>query len=92
MLTHLPKSVLYRFKSKNKNNIMIKRRTSKNGRKTSTFVKNREYIIAFTQPSAGVKDVPMVLNVEVNDPLTGRWNRVKLDGRAVALLRTVIAK
>jgi hypothetical protein len=69
---------------------MLKRRKTKNGRRVSTFVKNRDYSLYLTGPSKGVKDLGTTLTIVGINPAFGRKNLVKLDGRAVSLLRSIL--
>jgi hypothetical protein len=71
---------------------MIKRRTTKNGRKVSTFVKNRDYSLYLTGPSKGVKDLGTTLTIVGINPTYGQKNLVKLDGRAISLLRSILTE
>jgi hypothetical protein len=71
---------------------MLKRRKTKNGRKVSTFVKNRDYSLYLTGPSKGVKDLGTTLSIVGVNPATGLKSLVKLDGRAVSLLRTILTE
>ena len=70
---------------------MTKTTKTKNGRKVNTFVKNSEYTLSFTRPTSGVKDETTFLNVSGYNPATGEYGKVRLDGRAVAQLRRVLA-
>jgi hypothetical protein len=71
---------------------MTKTTKTQNGRKVNTFVKNRKYSLSFTRPVEGVKDLRMHLNVTGINPITKQMNKVRLDGRAVAILRRILAK
>jgi hypothetical protein len=71
---------------------MTKTTKTKNGRKVNTFVQNETYEISFSRPTKGVKDETTHLNVTGFNPITGAVNKVRLDGRAVAALRRVLAK
>ena len=70
---------------------MTKTTKAKNGRKVNTFVKNSNYTLSFTRPTAGVKDESTFLNVSGFNPSTGEFGKVRLDGRAVTQLRKVLA-
>ena len=70
---------------------MTKTTKTKNGRKLSTFVKNDGYSLSFSRPAPGVKSETTFLNVEGYDPVTGDYAKVRLDGKAVAQLRRVLA-
>jgi len=69
---------------------MTKHNKTKNGRKLNTFVKNENYSLSFTRPAKGVKDELMHLNVTGVNPITGKMNKVRLNGRAVAALRRIL--
>lgn len=71
---------------------MTKHNKTKNGRKINTFVRNENYALSFTRPVEGVKDERMHLNVSGVNPITGKMNKVRLDGRAIASLRRILAK
>lgn len=71
---------------------MTKTNKTNNGRKISTIVQNETYEISFSRPVKGVKDETTHLNVTGFNPITGAINKVRLNGRAVAALRRVLAK
>ena len=71
---------------------MTKTNKTNNGRKVSTLVKGSTYELSFSRPVTGVKSESTYLNVTGFNPTTGEVNKVRLDGRAVAALRRVIAK
>jgi hypothetical protein len=71
---------------------MTKTTKTKNGRKINTFVQNETYELSFSRPVKGVKSETTHLNVTGFNPATGEVNKVRLDGRAVAALRRVLAK
>jgi hypothetical protein len=71
---------------------MTKTNKTNNGRKVSTLVKGSTYELSFSRPVKGVKSESTHLNVTGFNPATGEVNKVRLDGRAVAALRRVIAK
>lgn len=71
---------------------MTKTNKTNNGRKVSTLVKGSTYELSFSRPVKGVKSESTHLNVTGFNPGTGEVNKVRLDGRAVAALRRVIAK
>lgn len=70
---------------------MTKTSKTKNGRKINTYIKNENYALSFTRPVKGVKDERMHLNVTGINPLTKKMSKVRLDGRAVAALRRMLA-
>jgi hypothetical protein len=71
---------------------MTKTNKTKNGRKVSTLVRNASYELSFSRPAKGVKSESTHLNVTGFNPATGEVNKVRLDGRAVATLRKILAK
>jgi hypothetical protein len=71
---------------------MTKTNKTKNGRKISTLVKHETYEFSFSRPTKGVKDQTTHLNVTGFNPATGEVNKVRLDGRAVASLRSLLTK
>lgn len=71
---------------------MTKTNKTKNGRKLSTLVTNGSYEFSYSRPAKGVKDETTHLNVTGFNPVTGEVNKVRLDGRAVASLRRILAK
>ena len=71
---------------------MTKTRQTHNGRKIATFVQQEEYQLYFSRPAEGVKDQTTFLTVLGENPSTGEFNKVRLDGRAVAQLRKVLAQ
>jgi hypothetical protein len=78
----------------NKNKLkkhMTKHNKTKNGRKINTYVRNEKYSISFTRPIEGVKDERMHLNVTGVNPVTKKMNKVQLNGRAIAILRKLLA-
>lgn len=70
---------------------MTKTTKTKNGRKINTYVKNENYSLSFSRPAKGVKDEVMTLSVAGVNPFTNELNRVRLDGRAIATLRRILA-
>lgn len=70
---------------------MTKHKKTNNGRKINTYVRNGKYSLSFTRPTKGVKDERMHLNVTGVNPVTGQMNKVRLDGRAIATLRRILA-
>jgi hypothetical protein len=70
---------------------MTKTTKTKNGRNVNTYIKNENYALSFTRPVKGVKDERMHLNVTGINPLTKKMSKVRLDGRAVAALRRMLA-
>lgn len=71
---------------------MTKTNKTNNGRKVSTLVKGSTYELSFSRPAKGVKSERTHLNVTGFNPATGEVNKVRLDGRAVATLRKILAK
>jgi len=71
---------------------MTKTKKTKNGRKLSTLVATPTYELAFSRPVKGVKNETTRLSIKGFDALTGTVARIRLDGRAVATLRNLIAK
>lgn len=71
---------------------MTKTNTTKNGRKLSTLVTSNSYEFSFSRPIPGVKSESTYLNVSGNNPVTGEWEKVRLDGRGVAALRNLLIK
>jgi len=71
---------------------MTKTNKTNNGRKVSTLVKGSTYELSFSRPVKGVKSESTHLNVTGFNPATGEVNKVRLDGRAVANLRKILAK
>jgi hypothetical protein len=65
---------------------MTKTTKTKNGRKINTYVKSKSYSLSFSRPVKGV-----TLSVAGTNPFTNELNRVRLDGRAVAALRRMLA-
>lgn len=70
---------------------MTKTKTTHNGKKVATFVQQDTYELYFSRPNNGVKSETTFLNVTGFNPVTGQENKVRLDGRAVAQLRKVLA-
>lgn len=70
---------------------MTKTTKTKNGRKINTYVKNKSFSLSFSRPVKGVKDETVTLSVAGKNPFTNELNRVRLDGRAVAALRRMLA-
>jgi hypothetical protein len=62
-----------------------------NGRKTATSIFTENYALYFSRPVAGNKSDVTFLNVAGINPITGKSNKVRLDGRAVSQLRKVLA-
>lgn len=73
------------------NKHMTKTKTTHNGKKVSTFIKNTNYEIYFSRPVAGVKSQSSHLNLSGVNPQTGERSRVQLDGKAIVALRKVLA-
>ena len=71
---------------------MTKTNKTNTGRKVSTLVKGSTYELSFSRPVKGVKSESTHLNVTGFNPATGELNKVRLDGRAVANLRKILAK
>lgn len=70
---------------------MTKTTKTKNGRKINTYVKSKSFSLSFSRPVKGVKDETVTLSVAGTNPFTNELNRVRLDGRAVAALRRMLA-
>lgn len=70
---------------------MTKTKTTHNGKKVATFVQQDSYELYFSRPTEGVKSASTFLNVSGYNPTTGDFNKVQLDGRAVAQLRKILA-
>lgn len=77
---------------KTKETTMTKTTKTNGGRKLSTLVRGNSYELSFSRPVRGVKSETTHLNVTGFNPATGEVNKVRLDGRAVAALRRVLAK
>jgi hypothetical protein len=71
---------------------MTKTNKTHNGRKLSTLVQTPSFELSFSRPAKGVKSESTHLNVTGYNPITGDINKVRLDGKAVAALRRVLAK
>jgi hypothetical protein len=62
-----------------------------NGRKTATSLFTENYALYFSRPVEGNKSDVTFLNVAGINPITGKTNKVRLDGRAVSQLRKILA-
>ena len=70
---------------------MTQTKKTHNGKKVATFVQNDTFELYFSRPNKGVKSETTFLNVTGVNPITGQENKVRLDGRAVATLRKLLA-
>ena len=70
---------------------MTKTQLRNNGKKVSTFVQTGTYECYYSRPVPGVKSESTHLNVSGVNPVTGEIDKVRLDGKAVAALRKVLA-
>ena len=71
---------------------MTKTNKTNNGRKLSTLVQTNSFELSFSRPATGVKNESTHLNVTGFNPTTGEINKVRLDGKAIATLRRILAK
>jgi hypothetical protein len=68
---------------------MTKTRTTHNGRKTSVYV-NQENFVAYLS-KANTKSEATYLTLSGVNPETNEFTKIRLDGRQVATLRKVLA-
>jgi hypothetical protein len=70
---------------------MTNTKTTKNSQKVQTLVRQANYELYFSRALPGRKDKPTLLDVTGFNPVTGALSKVRLDGRAVAQLRKILA-
>lgn len=68
---------------------MTKTRNTHNGQKTSTAVINEDFALYFSK--ANVKSKATYLTLSAINPETGKFTKIRLDGRQVSTLRKVLA-
>ena len=69
---------------------MTKTRQTHNGRKTSVFVNQDNFVVYFSRPNKGIKSESTYLTVSGVNPDTQNFTKIRLDGRQVASLRKVL--
>lgn len=70
---------------------MTQTKQTKNSKKLQTIVRQDTFELYFSRPLPGRKDKPTILDVTALNPVTGEFNKVRLNSRAIASLRGVLA-
>ena len=70
---------------------MTQTKITKNSLKMQTLVRQKSYELYFSRPRPGRKDKPTVLDITAVNPVSGTFNKVRLNGRAVSQLRDMLA-